>query len=67
MGFVQRVEPTVLQVCLLVNCKQVDDACTIKMDANRQITATWVQSTKITTLSVDVNGSGRVTGARASK
>jgi uncharacterized repeat protein (TIGR02543 family) len=44
------------------SCKQVDDACTIKMDANRQITATWVQSTNITTLSVTVNGNGRVTG-----
>jgi uncharacterized repeat protein (TIGR02543 family) len=44
------------------SCKQVDDACTITMDANRQITATWVPSTDITTLSVDVAGSGRVTG-----
>jgi hypothetical protein len=24
--FVQRVEPTVLQICLLVNCNQVNDA-----------------------------------------
>ena len=26
VGLVQRVEPTVLQICLLVNHKQVDDA-----------------------------------------
>jgi hypothetical protein len=25
VGLVQRVEPTVLQICLLVKCKQVDD------------------------------------------
>jgi uncharacterized repeat protein (TIGR02543 family) len=42
--------------------KQVDDACTMKMDESQQITATWAQPTDVSTLSITANGSGTVTG-----
>ena len=43
-------------------CDDTDDACTIKMNANKTLSANWVESTDVFDLSVTVTGSGRVEG-----
>ena len=43
-------------------CDDTDDACTIKMNANKTLSANWVESDSVFALSVTVTGSGRVEG-----
>ena len=43
-------------------CDDTDDACTIKMNANKTLSANWIESTDVVDLSVTVTGSGRVEG-----
>ncbi len=43
-------------------CDDTDDACTIKMNANKTLSANWVQADDVFDLSVTVTGSGRVEG-----
>ena len=43
-------------------CDDTDDACTIKMNANKTLSANWIKSTDVVDLSVTVTGSGRVEG-----
>ena len=43
-------------------CDDTDDACTIKMNANKTLSANWITSTDVVDLSVTITGSGRVEG-----
>ena len=43
-------------------CDDTDDACTIKMNANKTLSANWVQADDVFDLAVTVTGSGRVEG-----
>jgi uncharacterized repeat protein (TIGR02543 family) len=43
-------------------CQDTDDACTIDMDANKTLSANWVESSDVSNLSVTISGSGRVEG-----